>query len=71
MQQPKQGIWVLGGCQSDFARNLAREGVGFDGLTAEVVRGALEIVKMQECGGALSGRGGVCGLRAHALSPPR
>ncbi|HWJ60630.1 MAG TPA: acetyl-CoA acetyltransferase [Acidimicrobiales bacterium] len=36
-----QGIWVLGGYRSDFARNLAREGVGFDGLTAEVVRGTL------------------------------
>jgi len=37
----KQGIWVLGGYQSDFARNLSREAVGFDGLTAEVVRAAL------------------------------
>lgn len=34
-------IWVLGGHQSDFARNLAREGVGFDGLTAEVVGATL------------------------------
>ena len=38
----QQGTWVLGGCQSDFARNLSREGVELDGLTAEVVRGALE-----------------------------
>ncbi|MEZ5182844.1 MAG: acetyl-CoA acetyltransferase [Acidimicrobiales bacterium] len=38
----QQGIWILGGYQSDFARNLTREGVGFDGLTAEVVRGALD-----------------------------
>lgn len=37
----QQGIWVLGGYRSDFARNLTREDVGFDGLTAEVVRGAL------------------------------
>ncbi|MGI8755308.1 MAG: acetyl-CoA acetyltransferase [Acidimicrobiales bacterium] len=37
----RSGIWVLGGYQSDFARNLTREEVGFDGLTAEVVRGAL------------------------------
>src|SRR6187402_2567546 len=37
----QQGIWVLGGYQSDFARNLTREGVGFDGLTAEVVRATL------------------------------
>ncbi len=36
-----QGIWVLGGYQSDFARNLTREDVGFDGLTAEVVRETL------------------------------
>lgn len=35
-------IWVLGGYQSDFARNLAREGVGFDGLTAEVVGATLD-----------------------------
>ncbi|MFN3215173.1 MAG: acetyl-CoA acetyltransferase [Acidimicrobiales bacterium] len=34
-------IWVLGGHQSDFARNLAREGVGFDGLTAEIVEATL------------------------------
>lgn len=37
----QQGIWVLGGYQSDFARNLTREGVEVDGLTAEVVRGTL------------------------------
>ena len=37
----QQGIWVLGGYQSDFARNLTREDVGFDGLTAEVVRETL------------------------------
>jgi acetyl-CoA C-acetyltransferase len=34
-------IWVLGGYQSDFARNLTREGLGFDALTDEVVRGTL------------------------------
>jgi Acetyl-CoA acetyltransferase len=34
-------MWVLGGYQSDFARNLAREGVGIDGLVREVVEGAL------------------------------
>ncbi|WP_426573366.1 acetyl-CoA acetyltransferase [Aquihabitans sp. McL0605] len=37
----QQGIWVLGGYQSDFARNLTREGEAFDALTAEVVRGTL------------------------------
>lgn len=35
------GVWVLGGHQSDFARNLAREGVGMDGLVAEVVEHTL------------------------------
>lgn len=36
-----QPIWVLGGARTDFARNLTREGVGFDGLCAEVVVDAL------------------------------
>ncbi len=36
-----QGIWVLGGYQSDFARNLTKEGAGFDGLVAEVTRETL------------------------------
>lgn len=31
------GIWILGGYQSDFARNLSREGVDFADLTSEVV----------------------------------
>lgn len=34
-------IWVLGGYQSDFARNLAREGRDVADLTAEVVAGTL------------------------------
>lgn len=34
-------IWVLGGYQSDFARNLSREGRGFADLTGEVVDGTL------------------------------
>ena len=34
-------VFVLGGEQSDFARNLAREGVGLPELTREVVEGAL------------------------------
>lgn len=33
---------MLGVYQSDFARNLTKEGVGLDGLTAEIVAGALE-----------------------------
>ena len=35
-------VWILGGYQSDFARNLHREGVDFAGLTREVVTGTLE-----------------------------
>ncbi len=34
-------VFVLGGYQSDFARNLAREGVGIDALVGEVVDGAM------------------------------
>ncbi|BBZ77638.1 acetyl-CoA acetyltransferase [Mycolicibacterium anyangense] len=30
-------VWILGGYQSDFARNLTREGRDFAGLTTEVV----------------------------------
>ena len=36
------GVWILGGHQSDYARNLHREGVDFAGLTAEVVTSTLE-----------------------------
>src|SRR4051794_17289334 len=31
------GVWILGGYQSDFARNLTREGRDFADLTNEVV----------------------------------
>jgi hypothetical protein len=34
-------VWILGGYQSDFARNLTREGRDFAALTAEVVDGML------------------------------
>lgn len=34
-------VWILGGYQSDFARNLAAEGRGIDALTAEVIDGTL------------------------------
>jgi acetyl-CoA acetyltransferase len=27
-------VWILGGCQSDFARNLTKEGLDFADLTA-------------------------------------
>ncbi|MEU4535939.1 acetyl-CoA acetyltransferase [Streptosporangium sp. NPDC023825] len=35
-------VWILGGYQSDFARNWSRAGQGFAELTAEVVRGTLD-----------------------------
>jgi acetyl-CoA C-acetyltransferase len=40
------GVWILGGYQSDFARNLHREGIDFAGLTAEVVKSTLEAAKI-------------------------
>ena len=36
------GFWVLGGYQSDFARNLAKEGLGVDALMEEVLERTLE-----------------------------
>jgi acetyl-CoA C-acetyltransferase len=35
------GVFVLGGAQTDFARNFAREGRGLDAAIEEVVHGAL------------------------------
>ncbi|MGS2642139.1 acetyl-CoA acetyltransferase [Streptosporangium sp. LJ11] len=35
-------VWILGGYQSDFARNWSRAGQGFAELTGEVVRGTLD-----------------------------
>ncbi len=35
------GVWILGGCQSDFARNLDREGLDIADLTAEIVESTL------------------------------
>lgn len=37
-------VWILGGYQSDFARNLTREGHDFADLTAEVVDATLTAV---------------------------
>ena len=37
------GVRVLGGYQSDFARNFAKEGLEISDLTAEVVTGALAV----------------------------
>ena len=39
------GVWILGGYQSDFARNLHREGTDLAALTAEVVRETLADAK--------------------------
>src|ERR1700753_4498822 len=40
------GAWILDGYQSDFARNLAKEGRDFAALTAEVVDGTLAAAKV-------------------------
>jgi acetyl-CoA C-acetyltransferase len=37
-----QDVWLLGGYQTDFARNFSREGLDFADLTAEVVVRTLE-----------------------------
>jgi acetyl-CoA C-acetyltransferase len=39
-------VWILGGYQSDFARNLSREGLDFAGLTTEVVDNTLSAAKI-------------------------
>jgi acetyl-CoA C-acetyltransferase len=40
------GVWILGGYQSDFSRNLTREGIDFAGLTAEIVTSTLEAARI-------------------------
>ncbi|OBH09485.1 acetyl-CoA acetyltransferase [Mycobacterium sp. E1747] len=40
------GVWILGGWQTDFARNLTKEGRDFAALTAEVVAGTLGAAKV-------------------------
>lgn len=39
-------VWILGGYQSDFARNLSKEGLDFADLTAEVVDATLASAKV-------------------------
>jgi acetyl-CoA C-acetyltransferase len=39
-------VWILGGYQSDFARNLTREQLDFADLTASVVTATLEAAKV-------------------------
>lgn len=35
-------VWIAGGYQSDFSRNLTKEGLDLSGLTSEIVAGTLE-----------------------------
>jgi len=39
-------VWILGGYQSDFARNLTKEGRDFAALTSEVVESTLAMAKV-------------------------
>lgn len=40
------GVWILGGYQSDFARNFDREGLDFAGLTSEIVAFTLDAARV-------------------------
>ena len=40
-------VWILGGYQSDFSRNLTREGLDFADLTAEVVASTLAASRLE------------------------
>jgi acetyl-CoA C-acetyltransferase len=44
------GVWILGGHQSNFARNLSKENRDFAALTAEVVEGTLASAKVDAAG---------------------
>ena len=39
-------VWILGGYQSDFARNLTKEGLDFADLTREIVDATLIAAKI-------------------------
>lgn len=41
-------VWILGGYQTDFARNFTREGLDFADLTDEVVRRTLETARASD-----------------------
>jgi acetyl-CoA C-acetyltransferase len=41
-----RNVWILGGYQSDFSRNLAREGLDFADLTSEVVESTLAAARL-------------------------
>ncbi|BCI85795.1 acetyl-CoA acetyltransferase [Mycobacterium kansasii] len=49
------GVWILGGYQSDFARNLTKERRDFADLTAEVVAGTLNEARVDAAGIAATG----------------
>jgi acetyl-CoA C-acetyltransferase len=42
----RPGVWLLGGYQTDFARNVSREGLDFADLTEEVVRRTLDSARV-------------------------
>ncbi|GAA1301584.1 acetyl-CoA acetyltransferase [Planotetraspora silvatica] len=41
-----EAVWILGGFQTDYARNWSRAGDGFAELTGQVVRGTLEDARL-------------------------
>lgn len=49
------GVWILGGYQSDFARNLSKENRDFVDLTREVVDGTLTAAKVDAADLAAAG----------------
>ncbi|CKO41199.1 keto acyl-CoA thiolase [Mycobacterium tuberculosis] len=49
------GVWILGGYQSDFARNLSKENRDFADLTREVVDGTLPAAKVDAADLAAAG----------------
>jgi acetyl-CoA C-acetyltransferase len=48
-------VWILGGYQSDFARNLTKERLDFADLTSEVVDAALAAAKVDAADIAANG----------------
>jgi acetyl-CoA C-acetyltransferase len=48
-------VWILGGCQSDFARNFTKEGRDFADLTREIVDATLTAAKVNVADVAATG----------------
>ena len=48
-------VWILGGCQSDFARNFTKEGRDFADLTREIVDATLVAAKVDVADVAATG----------------